>query len=162
MRKLVPFTLLYLLFSFLGNTQGIFRLSDTMFCIGQKCRLTDIPYPLGGKHHLFMDTLISIQLDSVVLFLQQNKNVSVEIGVHTDCRGNDTMNLKLTQRHSEYVKYFLVKRCVPESQIVAKGYGETEWIISEEEINKYRKTNKAHYEKLHVINRRTELKIIGI
>lgn len=144
----------------LGKAQGTFNFSETVFSLGQKHCL-ELHYALC-EGHLIVDSTSILQLDSVVQFLKKNKQVSIEIGVHMDSRGSDLSNLKMTQWRSEQVRNYLVKQGIPESQLTAKGYGETQLIISEEEINKYKKINKLQYEKLHQKNRRTELKIIRL
>lgn len=159
--KIIPsLILISALFPFFGKGQGTFNFTDTSFTLGQK-------HPLVLRYaqceaHVIVDSTSILQLDSVIQFLNKNIQITVEIGVHTDSRGSDPSSLKMTQWRSEQFRNYLVEHGVPESQIVAKGYGETQLIISEEEINKYKKTNKLQYETLHQRNRRTELKIIRI
>lgn len=159
--KIIPsLILISSLFPFFGKGQGTFNFSDTLFTLGQKHHL-DLHYVLCQSDAIVDSTSI-LQLDSVIQFLNRNKQITIEIGVHTDSRGSDPSSLKLTRLRSEQVTNYLVKRGVPESQLTTKGYGETQLIISEEEVNKYKKTNKLQYETLHQRNRRTELKIIRI
>lgn len=159
--KIIPALILIpALFPFLGKAQGTFNFSDTEFILGQKHRL-DLHYVLC-QSDVIVDSTSIFQIDSVIEFLNQNKKITIEIGVHTDSRGTDSLNLKMTQWRSESIRNYLIGRGIPESQLTAKGYGETQLIISEEEINKYKKTDKLQYEKLHQRNRRTELKIIRI
>jgi peptidoglycan-associated lipoprotein len=159
--KIIPsLILISSLFPFFGKAQGTFNFADTVFTLGQKYRL-DLHYALC-QSDVIVDSTSILQLDSVIQFLNRNKQITIEIGVHMDSRGSDPSNLKLTQWRSEQVRNYLVKQGVPESRLTAKGYGETQLIISEEEINKYKKTDKLQYEKLHQGNRRTELKIIRL
>ncbi|WP_341902147.1 OmpA family protein [Fluviicola taffensis] len=158
MKIIFSLILISVLLPFFGKAQGTFNFSDTVFTLGQRHRLA-LRYALS-EGRVIVDSTSILQLDSVIQFLNKNRQVIVEIGVHTDSRGADSSNLKMTQWRSEQVRNYLVKQGVPESQMTAKGYGETQLIIPEEEINKYKKTNKLQYEKLHQMNRRTELKII--
>lgn len=82
--------------------------------------------------------------------------------MHTDHRGSDTMNEKNTRFRSEYIRDYLVYQGIRSSRITVKGYGESQPIITEEAINKYKKIDKKKYEILHQRNRRTEIKITAI
>lgn len=146
--------------SFAGKSQETFNLTDTLFSVGQKHRLN--VYYLSAGYRLAVDTVSIFELDSIFQFLSQNEQLRIEIGAHSDSRGSDSMNLKITQLRSESVKNYLVSRGLSASRITAKGYGETQLLISEEEINKYKKTDKRVVEALHQRNRRTEIKIIAI
>ncbi|WP_430406396.1 OmpA family protein [Fluviicola sp.] len=160
MKIIFSLILISVLLPLLGKAQGTFNFSDTAFTLGQRHSLA-LRYALS-EARVIVDSTSILQLDSIVQFLKKNKQISIEIGVHTDSRGSDPLNLKMTQWRSEQVRNYLVEQGVSESQMTAKGYGETQLIIPEEEINKYKKTNKLQYEKLHQMNRRTELKIIRI
>ena len=111
---------------------------------------------------MLIDSLTLLELDSVVQFLEKNSNLSIEVGVHTDHRGSDTMNLKITQFRSEYVRNYLVSRGISSSRVTARGYGESQLVVPEKETDKYKKTDKLKYETLNQRNRRTEIRIIGI
>ena len=92
-------------------------------------------------------------LDQVVDFFKANPNVSVEIGSHSDARGNDALNLSLSQeRASSVVQYFLEKG-IDREQLVGKGYGETSPAIDCGED-----CTDAQFEK----NRRTTFKILKV
>mgnify|MGYP006206576481 CR=1 FL=1 len=145
------------------KSQDTFQLYDTVFAVGQKQELKNVRYALGGHNQLLItDSLMLFQLDSVVQFLKKHIHVSVEIGVHTDHRGSDTMNEKITRFRSEYIRDYLVYQGIRSSRITVKGYGESQPIITEEAINKYNKIDKKKYEILHQRNCRTEIKITAI
>ena len=69
-------------------------------------------------------------LDGVAAGLKQHPRVKVEIQGHTDSIGKPAYNLKLSQRRAESVRSYLVMDGVPEEQLVAKGYGETQPVAS--------------------------------
>ncbi|MEM5517402.1 OmpA family protein [Henriciella sp. AS95] len=50
---------------------------------------------------------------------------TIEIGVHTDARGADSYNLRLSQERADAVKQYLVDNGVTESKLTAVGYGES-------------------------------------
>ncbi len=65
-------------------------------------------------------------VDNMVKILEQNPTMVVEIGGHTDSRGNDEYNLGLSQRRAQAVVDSLIARGVDKVRLVAKGFGEGE------------------------------------
>jgi outer membrane protein OmpA-like peptidoglycan-associated protein len=64
-------------------------------------------------------------LNEVGQALMDNPSITVRIEGHTDSRGKDKFNMKLSQLRAESVRTYLIGRGVPEDRMVAKGYGET-------------------------------------
>jgi outer membrane protein OmpA-like peptidoglycan-associated protein len=65
-------------------------------------------------------------LDALAEVMQQRPEIElVEIGGHTDNRGNPEANLRLSEARARAVRDALVKRGVEPSRLVAKGYGDT-------------------------------------
>jgi peptidoglycan-associated lipoprotein len=93
----------------------------------------------------------AIELDKLVEILQDNPNISIELGSHTDVRGADDYNMKLSQRRAESAVNYIISRGISRDRIRAKGYGETELVIP-----------NAQTEDEHQTNRRTEFKVINI
>ncbi|HEY8461586.1 MAG TPA: OmpA family protein, partial [Blastocatellia bacterium] len=54
----------------------------------------------------------------------------LEIGGHTDNRGNPAENLRLSQQRAEAVRRFLISKGVSADSLVAKGYGDSNPIAS--------------------------------
>jgi outer membrane protein OmpA-like peptidoglycan-associated protein len=83
-------------------------------------------------------------LDDVVDFLNLNNNLSVEISSHTDARGADAYNLKLSQERAKSVVDYLIQKGIKADRLIAQGYGETKLLIpnaqTEEEHQKNRRT----------------------
>jgi len=90
-----------------------------------------------------------VELDKLVNILNQNKNLKVEIGGHTDNIGGKEYNLKLSQNRAEAVVQYLNSQGIDKSRLVAKGYGDTLPLADNN-------TELGRAE-----NRRTELKIIS-
>ena len=67
-----------------------------------------------------------IILDSLIMFLELNDNISVEIRSHTDQRGSDSYNLDLSHRRAQSVVTYLIAHGIDKKRLIAKGYGETE------------------------------------
>jgi outer membrane protein OmpA-like peptidoglycan-associated protein len=64
-------------------------------------------------------------LMSIVNFLKQYSFLKYEIQGHTDSRGNDDYNLLLSAARAASVRYYLANQGVPDSTIIAIGYGKT-------------------------------------
>lgn len=73
----------------------------------------------------------------------------IEIGGHTDSRGADDYNLKLSQERADSVRAYLVSKGVPEEGLTSVGYGET------------RPLDAAPTPEAYDRNRRTEFKVIA-
>lgn len=66
------------------------------------------------------------ELDKVVKFLQDNDNISIEIGGHTDNKGSDSYNQTLSQSRAEAVMNYLTENNIDGDRVSAKGYGESQ------------------------------------
>lgn len=64
------------------------------------------------------------ELDKLVSIMNENP-INVELGSHTDSRGSDSYNLKLSQKRAASVVKYIISAGIDESRITAKGYGET-------------------------------------
>ena len=64
-------------------------------------------------------------LDGVANALSEWPDVKVEVGGHTDSRGNDTANVKLSQARAETVMKYLGSKGIDLSRLSARGSGET-------------------------------------
>ena len=95
------------------------------------------------------------ELEKVINLLKINPSLIVELGSHTDSRGSDDYNLKLSQQRAQAaVDYIVASNKVDATKLKAKGYGETKL------VNKC-VNGAACTEDQHLQNRRTVLKIIG-
>lgn len=65
------------------------------------------------------------ELDKVVDFLNNNPSVEIEIAGHTDAKGSDDYNLNLSQGRAQSVVDYLISQGIDDMRLIAKGYGET-------------------------------------
>jgi outer membrane protein OmpA-like peptidoglycan-associated protein len=63
-------------------------------------------------------------LNEVAQALKDNKTIKIRVEGHTDSRGRDKRNLKLSEGRANSVMQYLIGQGVDESRMVAKGYGE--------------------------------------
>ncbi|HYH15913.1 MAG TPA: OmpA family protein [Flavisolibacter sp.] len=94
-------------------------------------------------------------LDKLVTTLNENPSMIIEIGGHTDSKGNDQYNQKLSEQRAQSVVNYLISKGIAENRLQAKGYGETKPIAPNQ--NADGSDNPSGREK----NRRTELKILS-
>jgi outer membrane protein OmpA-like peptidoglycan-associated protein len=94
------------------------------------------------------------ELDKLVNFLNSNPNVMrVELESHTDSRGSDKYNLKLSQRRAKSCYDYLISKGISKNRIKTKGFGETK--LKNECSNGVYCTKEKHQ-----ANRRTELILV--
>jgi peptidoglycan-associated lipoprotein len=65
-------------------------------------------------------------LDEIIRVLNDNPNITVEMGAHTDRKGSDRYNEGLAQRRAQSVVDYLIEAGIPADRLTAKGYGESE------------------------------------
>ena len=98
------------------------------------------------------------ELNKLVSFLQNNTTIKIEISGHTDTRGDENENLKLSTERAKSVYDYLINKGIDAKRLTYKGYGETKPVITEAAILKM--TTDREKEAAHQSNRRTEYKII--
>ncbi|MBI2723255.1 MAG: PD40 domain-containing protein [Bacteroidetes bacterium] len=88
------------------------------------------------------------ELERLIKLLNDNPTLKIELGSHTDSKGSDEYNLKLSDNRSKSVVDYLIGKGINSGRLVAKGYGETKPID----------TNDTDAGRQN--NRRTEFKIL--
>lgn len=109
-------------------------------------RLEHVFYTTGSAA---LDGKSKYELNNLVRVMKESPSIKVELRGHTDNVGDDAMNLSLSQNRSENVKNYLVNEGIDASRIVARGYGETKPVESNE-------TPEGRQQ-----NRRTELRFVA-
>lgn len=118
---------------------------------GEKFKLENIFYDLN-KATLREESMAS--LDKLADFIIKN-NLSIELSAHTDSRGSNSYNQRLSQARAQSCVDYLIKKGVPKSKMRAKGYGEYQL------VNRCKNGVKCSEEE-HQENRRTEVKILKV
>ena len=93
------------------------------------------------------------RLDKLVEIMKNNPGMVIEIGTHTDIRGNSAYNKELSQKRADAAKEYLVKNGINKSNVIAKGYGESQPIVKCETVD-------SCSEEDHEWNRRCELVVV--
>jgi outer membrane protein OmpA-like peptidoglycan-associated protein len=97
----------------------------------------------------------AVELDKLVKLLNDNPNINIEMGSHTDSRAGDHYNLVLSEKRAKATVDYLVFRGISAERLKYKGYGETML------VNRC-KNNVVCTEEEHQQNRRTEFKVTKI
>ena len=93
------------------------------------------------------------ELDTLVMFLKENRAITVEISSHTDCRGTDEYNMKLSQQRGQSCMNYLVQSGIKKDRLLIKNYGETRLLNQCDD-------GVECSEELHQVNRRTEFVLV--
>ena len=64
-------------------------------------------------------------LDELIKMLNDNPNVTIELGAHTDRKGTDQYNERLAGRRAQSVVDYLIAGGIKADRLEAKGYGES-------------------------------------
>lgn len=96
--------------------------------------LAEEPMEVGKKielDHVYFETAkwkllpeSSAQLDELVALMEKHPTMEIEIAGHTDSRGSDSDNQKLSENRTRSVYEYLVEKGVSKSRMAYKGYGE--------------------------------------
>jgi outer membrane protein OmpA-like peptidoglycan-associated protein len=120
--------------------------------IGQKFVMQNIYY-LFDKWNLLPES--ESELEKLVSILKDNPSWQVELGSHTDSRGDFNYNDMLSNRRSVSAVNYIISRGISNDRITAKGYGENQ-LVNE------CKDGIRCTEEQHRMNRRTEFTILGM
>lgn len=92
-------------------------------------------------------------LEKVVIVMQANKNFNVELSAHSDSKGSDAYNLKLSEQRANSAKNYIVSKGIDAARITAIGLGESKLLNNCGNIS-------TCSEDEHAVNRRLEFKLI--
>lgn len=91
-------------------TEKKIELKQTIFFATNKTTIKRVSYAL---------------LDEVAQVLGDNPKISVRVEGHTDSRGKDGFNLRLSQGRADSVRTYLINKGIAPERMIATGYGET-------------------------------------
>ena len=101
----------------------------------------------------------SVELDRLVNIMKKYPSMEIELSSHTDQRGSDAYNNKLSQCRAESAVSYILSKGISKSRITAIGYGKTRILKDcyKESDCTSAPTNDCP---CHQNNRRTEVKIL--
>ena len=144
----VLFIILFINFACGQSSDQIKNFSDTSFKVGDRIIAPEIAFTLSGGSRVVTEYLDSVKV--IADFLTEHPNIEVEIGGHTDSRGNSNYNLELSENRANSIREVLINQFnINAERISVKGYGESEPIVKDEELN--RASNEREKERLYAI-----------
>jgi len=121
--------------------------------------IIDKPIRLENIYYDFNSWAINAQssyvLNGLVKLLNENPEIEIEIGSHTDTRGDFEINKYISQQRAQSVVNYLVSRGISSKRLSAKGYGKEKPLIK-------CGPGVPCSETEHSQNRRTEFKVVKI
>ncbi len=85
-------------------------------------------------------------LDNLAAVMINKSKLRIEVAGHTDNEGAEDGNLRLSQARAESVRAYVSKKGVDASRMIAKGYGESRPIASNETPEGRQKTDEQKFE----------------
>lgn len=114
-------------------------------------------------------------LDSLVMLLNDNPNITIELAAHTDYKGSAEYNRNLSQRRAEAVVKYLIGKGIAADRLTPKGYGEEkpkkirrkvaeryEWLKEDDVLTEefIKRLKPKEQETANALNRRTEFSVL--
>lgn len=97
----------------------------------------------------------SASLDKLVSLLNAHPDITIELSAHTDNKGNDEYNQRLSEARARSCVEYLISKGIDKGRLQAKGYGSSQPIAPN--VNEDGSDNAAGRQ----MNRRTEFKVLG-
>ncbi len=113
--------------------------------VGQVVRLNNVFFDFD-KWELRPESYI--ELKRVVKLLKENPSIEIEMSAHTDSRGSDEYNFKLSDNRARSVMEYIISQGIDPNRISSHGYGETKPVATND-------TDEGRQ-----LNRRVEFKIL--
>jgi peptidoglycan-associated lipoprotein len=124
-------------------------------------------YPLGSAELLVDDKVNSKDsLDFLYQTLIDNPNIVIELAAHTDARGSDASNQKLSDERAQTCVDYLISKGIDSERLVPKGYGESSPYVDKNTGIEYNESyinslpTKQEREAAHQLNRRTVFQVL--
>ncbi len=149
------------------------RPKDTTILINEVFVMENIVYDFDDDK---ITEQAEIDLQKIYDLMAKYDDMKIELGSHTDARGEDNYNKDLSQRRAESARRWLMRKGIERARIQAQGYGETTpKTVTKEMADKYSFLKEGdilteefistieseeNREEAHHQNRRTEFKII--
>lgn len=99
----------------------------------------------------------AIELDKIVKIMNDNPEIEIELGSHTDCRASASYNMALSNRRAKASAAYIKSRISNPKRIYGKGYGESKLV---NDCGCEGDVVSDCTEEQHQANRRTEFRIV--
>ncbi|MDH7447834.1 OmpA family protein [Aquimarina sp. 2201CG14-23] len=89
------------------------------------------------------------ELDKIATYMKEYPTLKIEIGSHTDSKGSDAYNLKLSSKRATATANYIISKGIDPDRVKSRGYGET--LLQNKCSNGVRCSKEQHQQ-----NRRSE------
>ncbi len=121
-------------------------------------RIPEKPIKVENVYYDFNDSTLQVgsftSLDDLVTLLNDNPSMQIELSAHTDSKGTDEYNDKLSNARANEVVRYLISKGISEERLIAKGYGESQPVAENQ------KADGSDNPEGRQMNRRTEFKVL--
>ena len=131
--------------NFIGAGRIVEEIEMTPNAKGQIMRLETLIFPQGEST---ITASSYEELDKLVQMLRENPTMVIQLEGHTDFRGDDKLNMKLSKDRVEATQEYLVSKGISKNRIKTKAFGGSQPLS---------RTNDAEAARL---NRRVEVRIL--
>ncbi|MBR1889092.1 MAG: OmpA family protein [Alloprevotella sp.] len=140
----------------------------------------NMPVLIRGINYEFDKAVITdsstVALNRLVKLLQENPNVTIELAAHTDYRGSDAYNQRLSQARAQNVVNYLINQGIDRNRLTAVGYGKTRPVVVSKKLHEQylflnvgdtlnvqtiERLYPAQQEVANALNRRTEFRVLN-
>ncbi len=161
-------------FEVIIEKQGYFSMSIPVSTIGMKQGLIDLnaartlelepiipglpivmKYIRWANKSSVLDPQARAELDALAERLKLNPGVNIEIGVHSDARGNAEEQLQLSQQRADAIATYLKGKSINKDRIKARGFGATR-------LQNHCAPGVQCTEEEHAANRRNEYTVTSV
>lgn len=95
------------------------------------------------------------ELEKIIKVMNENEEIKIELRSHTDCRGNDSDNMRLSKNRAKASEEYIKSRISNPERVTSQGFGESELINKcDDGVN----CSEAEHQE----NRRTEFIILEL
>jgi outer membrane protein OmpA-like peptidoglycan-associated protein len=126
---------------------------DTGFTVGHRYTTRQITFDNHWNYLPGSKTTI----DSIYNFLNKNKTLTVELGVHVD-KADSKSSEPITQKRAQAIVDTLMKMGIDKNRLSPKGYGAMQRIFTEANVKPAVKS-KEEARMIYDLNNRVELRI---
>lgn len=94
-----------------------------LLIIDEKIVLGDIYFEFDKSH---ITQQGAFELNKLVQILERNPNMKIKIEAHTDNKGSDAYNLRLSDQRAKTTLQYIVSKGIASNRLQAQGYGESQ------------------------------------
>jgi outer membrane protein OmpA-like peptidoglycan-associated protein/tetratricopeptide (TPR) repeat protein len=144
--------------STMGMKEGIIDLNSVRDLAFERI---EIGKPILFKHVRWgegkptLDPIARTELDLLAERLLVNRDLQIEISVHSDAQGNATDKQRQTQKQADTIMEYLRSKGVPKERMTARGAGSTQ-------VLNHCEPGTPCSEEEHAVNRRSQYTVTGI